>query len=44
MVDTNSKDKQKILYKAVDYSQRGEKIFEKFNEKFSKTIKDIIQE
>ncbi|NLT52740.1 MAG: AIPR family protein [Ignavibacteria bacterium] len=42
LVDLNSKDKEKILYKTVDESQRGEKVFSNFNEKFTKSIDEII--
>lgn len=39
----DTKDKEKILYKTVDSTQRGEKVFGDFNDKFPKTIKEIIQ-
>ena len=38
-----TKDKEKILYKTVDSIQHGEKVFGNFDEKFQKTIKEIIQ-
>ncbi|MDD3860419.1 MAG: AIPR family protein, partial [Bacteroidales bacterium] len=40
----DTKDKEKILYKTVDSVQRGEKVFGNFDEKFKKTIKEIIQD
>lgn len=41
ILDLDTKDKEKILYKTVDISQRGEKIFKDFDDKFKKTIADF---
>ncbi|MDY0016674.1 MAG: AIPR family protein [Candidatus Delongbacteria bacterium] len=38
LVNLNTREKEKILYKTVDKSQRGEKVFVDFDEKFSKSI------
>lgn len=43
LANIDTKDKEKILYKTVDKSQRGEKVFENFNEKFIKTALEISQ-
>jgi hypothetical protein len=42
LVNLDTKDKEKILYKTVDAVQRGEKVFANFDTTFSKTIKEII--
>ena len=38
----DTKEKEKILYKTVDKSQRGERLFINFNEVFNKSIDDIL--
>ncbi len=42
LINIDTKDKEKILYKTVDSIQRGERVFSNFDEKFPKTIKEII--
>ena len=44
LTSIDTKDKEKILYKTVDSVQRGEKVFGNFDENFSKTIKEILQD
>ncbi|AFI04290.1 AIPR family protein [Helicobacter cetorum] len=43
-IDIDTREKEKILYRTVDKTQRGEQLFKNFEENFNKNIEDIVNE